>query len=92
LNFSRKSRYIKKIKGLLKVIVSYGIIVINYFKVLNYVIEAFAITETELNDIAKAAIIGESKTPKKDTNASGNGNSQHIEKAKKFCLIFRITA
>jgi hypothetical protein len=40
LFLSRKSRYIKKIKGLLKVIVSYGIIVINYFKVLNYVIEA----------------------------------------------------
>jgi hypothetical protein len=39
LFLSRKSRYIKN-KGLLKVIVSYGIIVINYFKVLNYVIEA----------------------------------------------------
>ncbi len=26
--------------------------------------KAFAITETELNDIAKAAIIGESKSPK----------------------------
>jgi hypothetical protein len=35
----QKEPLLKKKKGLLKVIVSYGI-VINYFKVLNYVIEA----------------------------------------------------
>ena len=70
--------------------------IFSFFYILIFLnLNAFAITETELKLIAKAAIIGESNNPNigyKTPAAMGTPNTLYIKAKKRFCFMFLTTA